>query len=436
MISQDLSNWLNSHDNMERGKLSRRASMPTLDRIQNLCKYMGDPQQNVPCIHITGTNGKTSVTRITDQLLRTKGLYTGSFTSPHLSKMNERICLDSEPISDEQLEACLNNVRIVEESVDQIKSDSPSYFEILVAAAFELFNEQAIDVGIIEVGMGGKFDATNVCNSHVSVITNVQLDHTQYLGNTRKEIALEKSGIVKRNNKVVIAETDEEIISIFVNAAKKESALPLVLGEDFELTQNDQAVGGRLLSIRTPYGFYEDIFLPVFGSHQGLNALVGIVAAECFIDAPLGYEIIAEAFANVKSPGRLEILQHGPLVLIDGAHNVAGAQSLAAALDEEFSLLRKIYVLGLTHEKDPIEMINALGIDSDEIVIATAADNDRAMEAPVLAESLKQAGIENVVEIPDTNQALEYAKSIAFDDDHIIVTGSLYLVGEVRDLFI
>jgi len=436
VISAELENWLNDHDNFEAGKLSRRAERPTLERMKNLVKYMGDPQKNVPSIHITGTNGKTSTTRIAESLLRAKGLYTGLICSPHLSVMNERICLDGQPCSDEQLETSLSYVRNVENSFEQVSSDSPSYFEIFIGAAFELFSEQAIDVALIEVGMGGLFDATNICDSQVSVVTNVALDHVEYLGDTREKIALEKSGIIKPGHKVAIGEPDYEISKIFVDAANAVGAKPFVVAEDFDLLSNELAVGGRLLSFRTPYGEYRDMFLPLFGSHQGQNALLAVVASEMFVDAKLGDEVVEEGFLQARSPGRMEIVNRDPLIIIDGAHNVAGAQTFATAMDEEFERARRIYVMGLTREKDSTAMINSLGIDNEDVVIATAIDSPRAMKVDELSRALKSAGIETVIESDGPESAIENAKAIALDDDHIIVTGSLYVVGEIRALLV
>ena len=432
MISPELEEWLNDHNNFELGKLSRRAERPSLERMQTLAKYMGDPQKNVPSIYITGTNGKTSTTRIAESLLRAKGLYTGLICSPHLVEMNERICLDGQACSDSQLETALRYVRNIEDSFEQVSKDSPSYFEIFIGAAFEIFSEEAVDVAVIEVGMGGLYDATNICDSQVSVITNVALDHMEYLGDTREKIALEKSGIIKSGNRVAICEPDYEISKIFVDAAHAIDAKPFVVSEDFDLISNEQAVGGRLLSFRTPYGEYRDMFLPLFGAHQGYNAMLAVVASEMFIDARFGEEVVEQGFHEARCPGRMEVVSRDPLVIIDGAHNVAGAQTFALAMDEEFERARRIYVMGLTLEKDATAMINSLGIENDDVVIATAVDSPRAMPAEELAKSLRSAGIETVIESEGPESAIENARAIALDDDHIVVTGSLYLVGEIR----
>jgi dihydrofolate synthase/folylpolyglutamate synthase len=431
MIDPTLLQWLDNHIDLEK---NQRLEKPTLERMIKLCKYLGDPQDDVPVIHITGTNGKTSTTRVAETLLRTKGLYTGMFLSPHLSRINERISLDSHAINNELLEHSLNIIRHVEESIDDVREDAPSYFEIFVAAAFSAMNQEAVDVGVIEVGMGGLFDATNVCHSSLSVLTNVELDHMKFLGSTREEIATEKAGIIKENNRVVIGEPDNAIQKIWITHAQDKNAQTFLIDEDFALLSNEQAVGGRLISFRTPFATYEDVFLSLYGVHQANNVMMAAVAAECFIDDALGADVVLEACANVKSPGRMEIVHRDPLVLIDGAHNVAGASALKRSLDEEFSSSRRIWVFGLTNEKDADAMINSLGIENDEVVIVAAAESARAMDVGILGEALRKNGIETVIEAPSARDAIDNALSIALDDDQIVVCGSLYLVGEVRHI--
>lgn len=436
MIDQRLIDWLENRPNLEKespDQLSRRATRPSLDRITTLCKYLGDPQATLDAIHVTGTNGKTSTTRIIESLMFTKGFTTGLITSPHLTQINERIGLNTEPISDFDLENALNLIQKLEGEVEDIQKDHPSYFEIMVAAGFYEMSSVGTEVGVIEVGMGGLFDATNICDSKVSVITNVALDHIAYLGDNVKDIAIEKSGIIKPNTTVVIGETDEEIVALLKAIATEKNCKAYVYGEDFQLNKNDQAVGGRLLSLQTPYGYYEDVFLPLLGAHQGVNALCALVAAESFVDDSFGDEIIREALDKATSPGRMEIIARGPMILLDGAHNVAGAQILAEALQEEFLAPRRIFVIGLTKEKDAGDMINALGIEDEDIVIACSADSDKAMDATKIVEVGKNMGIENISMRKSAQEAIEFAQSIAFDDDHIIVTGSLYVVGEVRN---
>jgi dihydrofolate synthase/folylpolyglutamate synthase len=435
MINPQLQNWMLDRPNMEKDNpqgLSRRALRPSLKRITTLCKYLGDPQLGIDAIHITGTNGKTTTSRLVEELMSIKGLTTGLMASPHLSVLNERIMINGENISDFDFENILMMILKLENDIEEIYSDAPSYFEIMVAAGFYEMSSNAVDVGVIEVGMGGLYDATNICESKVSVITNISLDHIAYLGDNVNDIALEKSGIIKENSTVVIGAEDEEVVALLKNVAKEKNTRAYVFGEDFQLLKNDQAVGGRLLSLQTPYGYYEDIFLPILGAHQGNNALTSLVACESFVDDCFGDEIIREAFDKSSSPGRMEIISRNPMVLIDGAHNVSGAQTLATAIAEEFMAPRRIYILGFTKEKDPIAMINALNIDDDDVVIACKANSEKAMDPRLIVEAGKEIGIENISVREMPSEAIDFAQSIAFDDDHIIVTGSLYIVGEVR----
>lgn len=435
MINEELINWLENRPNMEKDNpagLSRRALRPSLDRITTLCKYLGDPQLGLDVIHVTGTNGKTSTTRMIDSLMLTKGFTTGLLTSPHLSVLNERININTELVDDNDLENTLSLIKNLEEQSDAIQADLPSYFEIMVAAGFYEMSSHGTNVGIVEVGMGGLFDATNICESKVSVITNVALDHIAYLGDNTHDIALEKSGIIKDNTTVVIGDADEEIVSLLKHVALEKNSRAYAFGEDFQLLKNDQAVGGRLLTLQTPYGYYEDVFLPLLGEHQGVNALVALVAAESYVDDCFGDEIIREAYDKASSPGRMEIISRQPLIMLDGAHNVAGAQVLAQALSEEFIAPRRIFVLGLTKEKNAEAMLNALGIDDEDIIIACEADSNKAMAAESIVDAGKKMGFENISTRKSSLDAIEFAQSIALDDDHIIVTGSLYVVGEVR----
>ncbi len=434
MIDNELVKWLDTHINYETDKLSRRATMPTLERIELLLKYLGDPQENLKSIHITGTNGKTSTARITDALLQAKGLRVGAITSPHLFEINERLLLDSKPVDSAILNSALWILKNTEENISEIAQKSPSWFELMIAGSFYILNDEAVDVSVVEVGMGGQFDATNVIHSDVSVITNVELDHMQYLGNTRAEIAKEKSGIIKENAITVIGETEESLVTIIENKCNEVSAKPLLLHRDFDIYQNDQAVGGRLLSFATPYGRYDEVFLPLFGMHQGINAVIAATAAECFIDSYLGEEVLSQGFSDVKNPGRLEIINRDPLILIDGAHNVAGAQTLARALEEEFYSDSRIYILGLTQEKDPEAFLNALNVDNQDIVIAAQADSPRAMQADKIATAAKSMGIENVITSTEIRDAIVNAMNLALDDSQIIITGSLYLVGQSKNL--
>ncbi len=326
------------------------AGAPTLDRIGALLQYLGSPQLEYPAVHITGTNGKTSATRMVTELFSTVGLLVGATTSPHLERVNERMTVNGEPISDADLDEQLRVVALVEREIGL----DPSYFEVVIAAALRWFADVAIDVAVVEVGMGGTWDATNVIDGQVAVVTNVSIDHVAYLGSTPEEIAAEKAGIVKEGSTLVLGETDPDLVPIFTGRG---AARVLQRDIDFGVRSNVPAFGGRMLELFTPDARYPDVFVPLHGAHQGDNAAVALAAAEAFVGAPLDPDAVRGAFARVRSPGRLELVGRHPLVLLDGAHNVAGAEALRRALAEEFAPASRTLVVGLLREKDPRDML-------------------------------------------------------------------------------
>jgi dihydrofolate synthase/folylpolyglutamate synthase len=315
--------WLNSHVNLESLNVpaGSRRGPPTLERISTLMQYLGSPEVEFPAIHITGTNGKTTTVRVLTELLGALGLKVGAYTSPHLERVNERMSIDGRPIDDDAFDEMLYAVSLVEQSVDI----DPSFFDIVTAAAFRWFADEAVDVALVEVGMGGTWDATNVVDGVVAVVTNVSVDHVEYLGPTREQIAQEKAGIVKPGALLVLGETDPNIQAIF---EARDAARVFKRDVDFGVSRNVLAIGGRLVDIRSPGAEYPDVFLPLHGAHQADNAAIALAAAESFVRAPLPFDVVAEAFARVQSPGRLEVVRRQPLVLLDGAHNVAGASSV------------------------------------------------------------------------------------------------------------
>ncbi len=302
--------------------VDRRKTAPTLERIKSLTELLGSPQLEFPAVHLTGTNGKTSATRMTAALLETVGLATGSYTSPDLSRVNERMAIHGEPISDVELAAALSRVATVEEFI----KDRPSYFEILTAAAFDWFAQEAVDVAVVEVGVGGTWDATTIVQAPVAVVTNVSIDHVEYLGTTLPEIATEKAGIVEEGSTLVLGETDPELVEIF--AARAGQREILLRDRDFSIRSQRLAHGGRQIDLVTPTGPYDEVYLPLHGAHQADNAVIALTAAESFIGERLSHELVSEAFAALTSPGRLEVVGRQPLLLLDGAHNVAGARAL------------------------------------------------------------------------------------------------------------
>ncbi len=421
--------WLDSHVNLETGAgpSRRRIDHPTLDRIIGLLEMLGSPQLAYPAVHLTGTNGKTSATRMTSELLATVGLSVGAYTSPHLERVNERITWNGGLIPDEDLAAILDLLAAIEPALN----DRPTWFELVTAAALQWFADIAVDVAAVEVGVGGTWDATNVVDGRVAVVTNVSIDHVEYLGPTREEIAREKAGIIKPGATLVLGEPDPGLRHIFV---ERDPAGVIVRDDDFGVRDEKLAHGGRLLHLFTPGGDYRDVFLPLHGAYQAENAAVALAAAETFLGAPLHRDVVQEAFANVRSPGRLEVVHHQPLVVLDGAHNVAGAHALRAALAEEFPNADRTLVVGLLREKDPHEMLDALGATSAARIVCCRPPTPRGLDPSRLADAAIELGIatEAVDVIEPVDEAVEHAVEVTAPEGQVVVAGSLYVVGAAR----
>lgn len=432
--------WLDRHINLEaieRGVAGRSAE-PTLSRIRALCAAMGDPQGHYPAIHVTGTNGKGSTSRLATSLLHAQGLSVGTIMSPHLEQMNERISRNLEPISDADLLENLAALEVLERFVQERNPEllAPTWFELVTAAGYRYFSDVAVDAAVVEVGLGGRWDATNVIDASVAVVTNVDLDHVEILGPTRAHIAREKAGIIKEGATVVVGESDPEIVTIFEEVADEVGAAAVWRrGIDFACERSQIAYGGRVLDIRTPGTKYEGLFLPLFGSHQGLNASVALAAAEAFFGAPLTEEVVTEAFAGVTVPGRLEVVSRQPLVVLDGAHNPAGATVLGDALREDFAAAdHVVVVMGCLRGRNPAELLAAIGPARISHVVATSPTSPRAQSAEVVRDAASAAGYE-VTTFEDVDEAIRAAKDIASDNDLVLITGSLYVVGAARAFF-
>jgi len=426
--------WLDAHVNLETGvgtPRTRERGAPTLERISTLLQYLGSPQLEYPAIHLTGTNGKTTTTRMITQLLAAAGYTTGAYTSPHLQRVNERIVRNDEPISDDELDEQLRVVALVEQEIGL----DPSYFEVLTGAAVRWFADVAVDVAVLEVGLGGTWDATNVIDADVAVVTNVSIDHTQYLGTTAEEIASEKAGIVKEKSMLVLGETDPDLARRFtdrgpVGVARRDT--------DFGVLGSATAVGGRVLDLYTPDARYSDVFVPLHGAHQADNAAIALAAAEVFAGTPLDDDAVREGFAAVRSPGRLEVVGRHPLVLLDGAHNVAGAHALRAALSDEFAPSARTLVVGMLRERDAAEMLTALGLDEVELLVCAPPPNPRALPPVQIADAALHLGFpEERIEVVDSvADAVSTALLATPTEGEIIVTGSLYFVGAARGIFV
>ena len=420
--------WLDSHQNLERMLADTSRPPPDLARMRRLTTILGDPQDSFPVLHVTGTNGKTSTARALTAILMVKGLSVGTFTSPHLEAVNERIAANLQPISDAELRELLSDLELIEGMLGD-GPGRPSWFELLAAAAFRWFAERPVDAGVIEVGLGGRWDATNVATAQVAVVTNIGLDHVEFLGPTVADVAREKAGIIKSGSTLVLSETDPALVPIF----EAEDAERILLRDrDFEIMSNDLAVGGRLISLRTPAAEYYDLFLALHGRHQAYNFLDAVVAAEAFFGAPIEPDLLAEAAATVRSPGRLEVVGRRPLIVLDGAKNVPGAEAMAAAIDEEFGDFRsRIMVVGMLRGKDPGEMLQALGAGKARYVVTCPPPSPRAQPADVVAKAALLLGVD-AEPTASVAEALDRAKELAGEEDMIVVTGSLYVVGAAR----
>jgi dihydrofolate synthase/folylpolyglutamate synthase len=417
--------WLDRRVNRE--AVSSPDAAFKLEGVRQLLSVMADPQRQYPVLHITGTNGKTSTARILGALLEAKGLAVGTFTSPHLERVNERLVWNGEPISDGAFAEVVTSLA----DFDVLLDHEPTWFELVAAAGFSWFADIAVDAAVVEVGLGGRYDATNVADGQVAVVTNVGLDHVEFIGPTVEDIAREKAGIIKPGSHLVLGETDPKLVAIF----EREAAGTIWHRDiDFACAASGVAHGGRILDLRTPGAAYEGVFLPLHGAHQGENAAVALAAAEAFFGEPIPEDLVGEAFASVRSPGRMEVIGRRPLVILDGAHNPAGAAAAAATLDEEFSTATgRVIVFGVFQGKHPEEMLRALGASNAKLVVAVEPPWPRALPADEIVEAADRIGVPAVA-ARDVAHALRAAGEAAEPDDLILVTGSLYLVGAARAL--
>jgi dihydrofolate synthase / folylpolyglutamate synthase len=456
---------------VEREVGSRRPEQsiePTLGRIAGLAELLGDPQRAYPVIHITGTNGKTSCARMVDTLLRARGLRTGRFTSPHLESMRERICVDGEPLSEERFveayEDVLPQVRMVDER------DVPlSFFEVLTGMAYAAFADAPVDVAVVEVGIGGVWDATNIADGSVAVVTPISVDHTRYLGDTITAIATEKAGIIKRGAVAVLGQQPVDAAEVLLRRCAQEGASVAREGIEFGVLQREIAVGGQRLALRGLHGVYENLFLPLFGAHQASNAACALAAVEAFagigaagsVGAGVGPvelgsgslgsnghgtgdaldpELVGEAFREMTSPGRLEVVRRSPTVLIDAAHNPAGMTATVAALEESFTFSTLIGVVAVMADKDVAGLLEPLEPLLSEVVV-TRNSEIRSMDPGELAdEAAAIFGPERVHTEARIDDAIETAVRLADEaapgdvpgGTAVLVTGSVVTAGDAR----
>ncbi|MCW2854623.1 MAG: FolC bifunctional protein [Marmoricola sp.] len=418
---------------------------PSLDRIQAFTELLGEPQANYPVVHLTGTNGKTSTARMIETLIRGLGLRTGRFTSPHLEHINERIVIDGEPLDDEAFVRAFNDVAPYTHLVDA-ESDHPlSFFETVVGMAYAAFADAPVDVAVIEVGMGGSWDATNVADASVAVLTPIAVDHTQYLGSTAAEIAREKVGIIKPGATVVTAIQEPDVAAQIEARVAEVGGVLAREGVDFGVQTRVPAVGGQLLSLQGLRGTYDDVFLPLYGAHQAQNAAIALAAVEAFVggEEPLGAEVVRDAFAEVTSPGRLEIVRRSPTIVLDAAHNPHGAAALVAALEDSFTFSPLIGVVGVMSDKDYEGLLSTLEPVLAHIV-CTQNSTARAMPADELAEVARGIfGQDRVSVARSLVNAIDEAAALAevggvfgegLGSGGVLVTGSVITVGEARTI--
>ncbi|MEW2431272.1 folylpolyglutamate synthase/dihydrofolate synthase family protein [Micromonospora sp. NPDC047644] len=416
-----------------------------LDRIESLLDLLGSPQRAYPAIHLTGTNGKTSTARMIDSLLRAFGLHTGRYTSPHLETVRERISLDGEPVSEERFAAVYREIKPLADLVDA-RSDEPlTYFDMTTALAFATFADAPVDIAVVEVGLGGAEDATNVLQAGVCVITPIGLDHTEWLGDTLQDIALAKAGIIHPGATVIAAAQDEEAAGPILDRCAEVGATIAREGGEFGVRGRAVAVGGQVLSLQGLGGVYDDVFIPLHGAHQAQNAAVALAAVEAFLGAgarrQLDIEAVREGFASTSSPGRLERVRNAPTVLLDGAHNPHGMRATVTALQEEFAFSKLVAVLGVLADKDAEALLELLEPVVDQIVV-TRNSSPRAMPAEELgALAAEIFGEDRVHVAPEMPDAIEVAVALAEEDVPgelsgvgVLVTGSVVTVADARRL--
>jgi dihydrofolate synthase / folylpolyglutamate synthase len=416
-----------------------------LQKIRDLMDVLGSPQRAYPAIHLTGTNGKTSTARMIDSLLRAHGLHTGRYTSPHLETVRERISLDGEPVSEERLAAVYDEIAPLADLIDKQVPEPLTYFDMTTAMAFAAFADAPVDIAVVEVGMGGEEDATNVIEAGVSVITPIGLDHTEWLGDTIEDIAWAKAGIIHRGTTVVTAVQPEEAMRPLLERTADMGATLAREGNEFGVVRRDLAVGGQMLTLQGLGGVYDEVFLPLFGAHQAQNAAMALAAVEAFLgagqDRQLDPELVREGFATVDSPGRLERVRSAPTILLDGAHNPHGMAATVSALEEEFSFRHLVAVVAVLGDKDAAGLLDLLEPVAARIVV-TQNSSPRSMPLTELAQVATDIfGEDRVTVAQSMPDAIEEAVVLAEADTDgelsgvgVLITGSVVTVADARKL--
>lgn len=404
---------------------------PGLERIERLLELMGDPHRSYPVVHIAGTNGKTTVVRMVSDILGAHGLFTGSFTSPHLHRVEDRYSTGGASFGPTHLARAVEDVAPFVVMQEEQFDESPTYFELTAAVGFGAFAVDAVDVAVIEVGLGGRYDATNVVEADVSVVTGIAFDHMSYLGNTEREIAAEKAAIVKQGGTLVSGPMSEEALASLAERVDETGATWHRAGTEYKVVSADRDERGWVVTVQGMYGRYEDLVLGIHGRHQTVHLGTAIAACEALLGRALDDGAVRKAAATVRSPGRLEVGGLAPTILIDGAHNEEGFLGLATALDEEFEEDSWVLVVGARGDRDVGSLVSSLD-GKVSSVIATQADDHMAVPAEEVAEAASaslNAPAEVVVPVA---AAIDHAISKASGNIGVVVAGSLYVIGEAR----
>lgn len=410
---------------------------PSLNRINQVMQALGNPENSFKSIHIAGTNGKTSTARMVQQLMLELNLRTGLYTSPHLAHPRERIVVDGSAISENEFYELFGKFEPILELVElKLENEKLTFFEAITAMAFMQFSEVPVEVGVIEVGLGGRWDATNLILGEVNLITPISYDHQEYLGNSLSEIAAEKAGILKPEKPAVIASQASEAEAVIKKRIDELDISAFWQEKDFQILRREMAHGGQIFNLKTPFGVYEDIFINLFGEFQIQNAALAIVAAELFVNNKLEDETIHAALEKVTSPGRIEVIKRNPTVIIDAAHNPAGIKVSREAIEESFHFDEIVLVFGCMQDKDAEKVLIALREFASKIVLTRVAV-ERAMDFTVLSEFCKKLIPESEIlfsgELPlALNTAIDYAKSR--ESCGVVVMGSIALAGAVKGL--
>ncbi len=396
----------------------------SLAAMSQLVECMGEPHKDLRAIHVTGTNGKGSVVSMTESLLSSKGLRVGSYMSPHVDTIRERFTLAGSQITEEVFSEIIFDVSRYVENYEL----EPSYFELLTAAAILLFSNEGVDAAVVEVGILGRFDATNVLDGEIAVITNIGKDHTDGSEGWRRSIAAEKAGIIVEGKPLLLGNAEEDVVDLFVS----EKPEPIFqYGKDFLVEDALPAVGGQVVNVKGIFGQYEEIFLPLYGKRQAQNAALSLATAEVFLEGPLPEEVVESAFGELLIPGRLEILSRRPVILVDGAHNKDSASHLAETINDVFPESRRILILGILEPHSPEEIFTELKGISPELVIVCAAPSPRAIDPNELEEVAMRLGLD-VERAENPYEATLKALRIGDEEDLIVAAGSFYNISEVR----